>query len=212
MKANYYIRQLRDERVLMLFSYLQTLPKNSSFSERLMACSLQAIIDLKHHHKLNWKALDSIIENGTQIEDPQEQMFTHLVGSPLGSFIVFPGPFQFYQYQLTRFLNLSRLLRIDNKQLNVVYFLLSLSQSIAQKTNAKRYSVGVPEQECVFIPDRTEIEAKLNCLCFSRRELEDLAKKYDLSCEDIEEFTFKVISKFTPILGSGFFPKLKTVL
>lgn len=195
MKANYYIHQLRDERALMLFSYLQILPENSAFSERLMACSLQAIIDLKHHHKLNWKALDSIIENGTQIEDPQEQMFTHLVGSPLGSFIVFPGPFQFYQYQLTRFLNLSRLLRIDNKQLNVVYFLLSLSQSIAQKTNAKRYSVGVPEQECVFIPDRTEIEAKLNCLCFSRGELEDLAKKYDLSCEDIEALTFKVKRK-----------------
>ena len=61
MKANCYIRQLRDERVLMLFSYLQTLPKISSFSERLMACSLQAIIDLKHHHKLNWKALEYTI-------------------------------------------------------------------------------------------------------------------------------------------------------
>lgn len=203
MKANCYILQLRDERVLMLFSYLQTLPKNSSFSERLMACSLQAIIDLKHHHKLNWKALDSIIENGTQIEDPQEQMFTHLVGSPLGSFIVFPGPFQFYQYQLTRFLNLSRLLRIDNKQLNIVYFLLSLSQTIAQKTNAKRYSVGVPEQESVFIPDRTEIETKLNCLCFSRGELEDLAKKYDLSYEDIEELTFKVKRKSLRVEQAG---------
>lgn len=203
MKANYYIHQLRDERALMLFSYLQILPENSAFSERLMACSLQAIIDLKHHHKLNWKALDSIIENGTQIEDPQEQMFTHLVGSPLGSFIVFPGPFQFYQYQLTRFLNLSRLLRIDNKQLNVVYFLLSLSQSIAQKTNAKRYSVGVPEQECVFIPDSTEIEAKLNCLCFSRGEMEELVNKYNLSYDDIENLTFKVKRKALRIEQAG---------
>ena len=58
MKTNYYIRQMRDERVLMLFSYLQTLPENSAFSERLMACSLQAIIDLKHHPKLNWKVLE----------------------------------------------------------------------------------------------------------------------------------------------------------
>ena len=206
MKANYYIRQLRDERALMLFSYLQILPEKSAFSERLMACSLQAIIDLKHHHKLNWKALDSIIENGTQIEDPQEQMFTHLIGSPLGSFIVFPGPFQFYQYQLTRFLNLSRLLRIDNKQLNNVYFLLSLSQSIAQKINAKRYSLGMPEQESVFIPGRTELETKLNSLCFSRRELEDLAKKYDLSCEDIEALTFKVKRKALRVeqLGKGY--------
>lgn len=197
---------MRDERVLMLFSYLQALPENSAFSERLMACSLQTIIDLKHHHKLNWNVLDSILENGTLIEDPQEQMFTHLVGSPLGSFIVFPGPFQFYQYQLTRFLNLSRLLRIDNKQLNNVYFLLSLSQSIAQKINAKRYSLGMPEQESVFIPGRTELEAKLNSLCFSRRELEDLAKKYDLSCEDIEALTFKVKRKALRVeqLGKGY--------
>lgn len=58
MKANYYIHQLRDERALMLLSYLQILPENSAFSERLMACSLQAIIDLKHHHKLNWNVLE----------------------------------------------------------------------------------------------------------------------------------------------------------
>lgn len=49
---------MRDERVLMLFSYLQTLPENSAFSEGLMACSLQAIIDLIHHHKLNWNVLE----------------------------------------------------------------------------------------------------------------------------------------------------------
>jgi hypothetical protein len=61
MKAKYYIRQMSDERVLMLFSYLQTLPENSVFSERLMACSLQAIIDLKHHHKLNWNVLEYTI-------------------------------------------------------------------------------------------------------------------------------------------------------
>lgn len=61
----------------------------------------------------------------------------------------------------------------------------------------------MPEQECVFIPDRTEIEAKLNCLCFSRRELEDLAKKYDLSCEDIEELTFKVKRKSLRVEQAG---------
>lgn len=61
MKANNYIRQLRDERALMLFSYLQILPENSVFSERLMACSLQAIIYLKHHHKLNWNVLEYTI-------------------------------------------------------------------------------------------------------------------------------------------------------
>ena len=49
---------MSDERALMLFSYLQILPENSAFSERLMACSLQAIIDLKHRHKLNWKTLE----------------------------------------------------------------------------------------------------------------------------------------------------------
>lgn len=49
------------ERVLMLFSYFQKLPENSVFSERLMVCSLQAIIDLKHHHKLNWNVLRYII-------------------------------------------------------------------------------------------------------------------------------------------------------
>lgn len=195
MKANYYIRNMRDERVLMLFSYLQTLPENSAFSERLMACSLQAIIDLKHHHKLNWKALDLILENGTRMEDPQEQMFTHLVGSPVDSYIVFPGPFQFYQYQLTRLLNLSELLKIDKKQLNIVYFLLSLSQSIAQKTNSKRYSAGMPEQEYVFIPDCNELETNLNCICLSKRDLEGLLKKYDLSRGDIEELTFKVKRK-----------------
>lgn len=52
---------MSDERVLMLFSYLQTLPENSVFSERLMACSLQAIIDLKYHHKLNWNVLEYTI-------------------------------------------------------------------------------------------------------------------------------------------------------
>ena len=52
---------MRNVRILLLFSYLQTLPENSAFSERLMACSLQAIIDLKHHHKLNWNVLESTI-------------------------------------------------------------------------------------------------------------------------------------------------------
>ena len=195
MKANYYIRQMRDERILMLFSYLQTLPENSAFSERLMACTLQAIIDLKHHHTLNWKTLDSILNNGTLMEGPQEQMFTHLVGSPIGSFIVYPGPFQFYQYNLTRLLNLSGLLRIDNKQLDMVYFLLDLSHSIALKMNVKRYSVGMPDQECVFIPDINEVESNLNYFYFTRRELEDIAKQHALSWKYIEELTFNVKRK-----------------
>lgn len=78
MKENCYIRHIRDERVLMLFSYLQVLPENSRFSDRLMACTTQAIIDLKHRHGLKWSILDDILENGSSFEDPQEQLFTRV--------------------------------------------------------------------------------------------------------------------------------------
>lgn len=195
MKDNCYIRHIRDERVLMLFSYLQVLPENSRFSDRLMACTTQAIIDLKHRHGLKWSILDDILGNGSSFEDPQEQLFTHQVGSPLGSFTVFPGPFQFYQYNLTRLLNLAGLLKFENKNLGVVYFLLSLSQTIAEKTNAQRYSIGMPDNDSVFIPNRQELEQNIDCICFSKSDLTSIAQRYDLSWIDIEKLIFKAKRK-----------------
>ena len=50
---------MRNERILLLFSYLQTLPENSAFSERLMACSLQAIRSEEHTSELQSRGLIS---------------------------------------------------------------------------------------------------------------------------------------------------------
>lgn len=196
MKVNSSIRQIRDERLLMLFSYLQTRPENSAFSGRLMACTTLAIIDLKHRQGIRWKVLEDILENGTPMEDPQEQMFTHLVGSPLGSFIVYPGPFQFYQYALTRLLNLCGLPPVaDNQRLRMVYFLLGLSQAVADRMGARRYSGGMPGTDDVFVPDSKCLERDIESLYFSREYLEGIARQHSLSLDCVEEFTFRASRK-----------------
>lgn len=195
MKNENIIRKYRGERIIMLLSYLETLPENSSFISRLMYASTEALIQLKHR-RLNIESILSILKNGiVQLEDPQEVMFTQQVGSPYGSYTVFPGVFMFYQDNLTRLLNIAGLCQIDKKKLSVVYFLLSVSDMLARKSRCKRYDVGEPERQEVFIPNEDVINKAISSVYIQNSEMQELCKQYDISEGDFGTLVCKASRK-----------------
>lgn len=191
MRRNCYIRQIQDEKALMLFSYLQTLPENSRFSYRLISCTESVILDLKHRRALNWDVLQDKLENGTLMEDPQEHLFSHLVHTPFGSFTVFPGPFMFYQYNLSRFLELGRLCHIPQKSLALVYVLLHFSQVLADRCQVSGYTDGNSGAEDVSIPEREMLSADIGKVYLSSEQIEQVCKKYEAHIKDIEYLVFR---------------------
>lgn len=195
MNKNCYIRQIRGEKALMLFSYLQTLSENSRFSSRLMSCTENVILDMKHRKHLDWDILQDKLENGTLIEDPQEHLFSHLVHTEEGSFTVFPGPFMFYQYNLSRLLEIARLSQIPKNELGIVYVLLQISQIIAERCNVERYSIGNPNRENVYIPDRKNLYANIDKLNFSKNQIEEICDKYSVDYNAFEQLVFKAKRK-----------------
>lgn len=195
MNKNCYIRQIRGEKALLLFSYLQTLPENSGFSSRLMSCTEKVILDLRHRKPLDWNVLQDKLENGILMEDPQEHLFSHLVHTEEGSFTVFPGPFMFYQYNLSRLLEIARLSQIPKNELGIVYVLLQFSQIIAERCNVERYSIGNPNRENVYIPDRKNLYANIDKLNFSKNQIEEICEKYSVDCKAFEQLVFKAKRK-----------------
>lgn len=191
MRSNCYIRQFQDEKALMLFSYLQTLPENSRFSYRLMSCIESVILDLKHRKPLNWDVLQDKLEKGILMEDPQEHLFSHLVHTPVGSFTMFPGPFMFYQYNLSRLLELSRLCRIPQSELALVYVLLHLSQILADRCDVSRYAAGDSDAEDVHVPEREELSENIGKVFFSSDMIENICDKWGCSSNAIEQLVFK---------------------
>lgn len=192
MNKNCYIRQIRGEKALMLFSYLQTLSENSRFSSRLMSCTENVILDMKHRKHLDWDILQDKLENGTLIEDPQEQLFSHQVHTQNGSFTVFPGPFMFYQYNLSRLLEIARLQQISSADLGLVYVLLRISQAVADRFHTERYSVGNPHRENVYIPKRESLYADIEKVTFSVRQIDDICVEYGVSFDTFRQVVFKV--------------------
>ena len=195
MNKNCYIRQIRGEKALLLFSYLQTLPENSRFSSRLMSCTEKVILDLRHRKPLDWNVLQDKLENGILMEDPQEHLFSHLVHTEEESFTVFPGPFMFYQYNLSRLLEIARLSQIPKNELGIVYVLLQFSQIIAERCNVERYSIGNPNRENVYIPDRKNLYANIDKLNFSKNQIEEICEKYSFDCKAFEQLVFKAKRK-----------------
>lgn len=195
MNKNCYIRQIRGEKALLLFSYLQTLPENSRFSSRLMSCTEKVILDLRHRKPLDWNVLQDKLENGILMEDPQEHLFSHLVHTEEGSFTVFPGPFMFYQYNLSRLLEIARLSQIPKNELGIVYVLLQFSQIIAERCNVERYSIGNPNRENVYIPDRKNLYANIDKLNISKKQIEEICEKYSVDCKAFEQLVFKAKRK-----------------
>lgn len=192
MEKNCYLRQIRGEKALMLFSYLQTLSENSRFSSRLMSCTENVILDMKHRKHLDWDILQDKLENGTLIEDPQEQLFSHQVHTQNGSFTVFPGPFMFYQYNLSRLLEIARLQQISSADLGLVYVLLRISQAVADRFHTERYSVGNPHRENVYIPKRESLYADIEKVTFSVRQIDDICVEYGVSFDTFRQVVFKV--------------------
>lgn len=183
MKNDFIIRHYRDESILMLFSYLETLPENSRFIIRLMYASTKSLIQLKHHG-IKHNEIISLLRFGMpQLEDPQEVMFTQQVGSPYGSFTVFPGNFMFYQDNLTRLLNIAGVCGISKKYLSLVYFFLHLSQLVADRTSSKRYDGGMPENQEFFIPDKERIAKEINSVFIHKTLMDDICKQYEIPCE-----------------------------
>ena len=155
------IKHFRGEKVLQLFSYLETLSENSSFIYRLMKCSTDAIIQLKHK-RFNWELLIGSLKNGVQFEDPQGSMFVEQIGSPVGSFSIFSGVWMFYQHNLTRLLNIAGNYGLSKKTLSSVYFALEVSQIIAERSRLKRYEGGHPEAEELYIPSIETINKEID--------------------------------------------------
>ena len=191
MRRNCYIRQIHDEKALMLFSYLQTLPENSRFSYRLQSCIENVILDLKHRRSLNWDVLQDKLENGILMEDPQEHLFSHLVHTPIGSFTVFPGPFMFYQYNLSRLLEVGGLCRIPQSELALVYVLLHLSQILVGRCHVRRYAVGNSAAEDVYIPEREELSENIGKVFFSSDMIENICGMCGCSSKAIDQLVFK---------------------
>lgn len=189
-----YIKHFRGENVLQLFSYLETLPENSSFIYRLMKCSTDAIIELKHK-SFNWELLIGSLKNGVPFEDPQESMFVEQIGSPVGSFSVFSGVWMFYQHNLTRLLNIAGKYELKEKTLSSVYFALEISQIIAERSKLKRYDGGHPEAERLYIPAIETINREINRVSFSIKEIDFLLNKYELSWVVFKQFVFKTSRK-----------------
>lgn len=195
MNKNCYIRQIRGEKALLLFSYLQTLPENSRFSSRLMSCTEKVILDLKHRKPLDWNVLQDKLENGILMEDPQEHLFSHLVHTEKGSFTVFPGPFMFYQYNLSRLFEIARLSQISKNELGMVYVLLQISQIVAERCCVGKYSVGNPDREDVYIPERKVLYANIDKLNFSSRKIEEICSKYGVDFNAFGQMVFKAKRK-----------------
>lgn len=191
MRRNCYIRQIQDERALMLFSYLQTLPENSRFSYRLQSCTGNVILDLKHRRSLNWDVLQDKLENEILMEDPQEHLFSHLVHTPIGSFAVFSGPFMFYQYNLSRLLEVGRLCRIPQSDLALIYVLLHLSQILAVRCHVSRYADGNYAAEDVYLPAREELSENIGKVFFSSDMIENICGMCGCSSKAIEQLVFK---------------------
>lgn len=191
MRRNCYLRQIQDERALMHFSYLQTFPENSRFSFRLQSCTENVILDLKHRRSLNWDVLQDKLENGILMEDPQQHLFSHLVHTPIGSFTVLPGPFMFYQYNLSRLLEVGGLSRIPQSELSLVYVLLHLSQILANRCHVSRYAVGNSAAEDVYIPAREELSESIGKVFFSSDMIENICGMYGCSSKAIEQLVFK---------------------
>ncbi|MFA6831817.1 MAG: hypothetical protein WCR36_06065 [Bacteroidaceae bacterium] len=188
------IKHFRGEKVLQLFSYLETLSENSSFIYRLMKCSTDAIIQLKHK-RFNWELLIGSLKNGVQFEDPQESMFVEQIGSPVGSFSIFSGVWMFYQHNLTRLLNIAGNYGLSKKTLSSVYFALEVSQIIAERSRLKRYEGGHPEAEELYIPSIETINKEIDRVSFTKKEVDFLLNKYSLLWEEFEQFVFKTSRK-----------------
>lgn len=175
----------------MLFSYLQTLPENSRFSYRLQSCTENVILDLKHRKPLNWDVLQDKLEKGILMEDPQQHLFSHLVHTPIGSFSVFSGPFMFYQYNLSRLLEVGGLCHIPQSDLALVYVLLHLSQILADRCYVSRYTMGNSAAEDVYIPEREELSENIGMVFFSSGMIESICGKWGCSSKAIEQLAFK---------------------
>ena len=123
------LKQYDGEEILILLSYLLTMPDNSSFLYRIMDCQARALIQLKQG-RIICRDLLEILEKCNPMENPQENMFVQQVNTPEGSFSVFPGIYMFYQWNLCRLFRVAKIEEIDSEQLAKVYFLLQISQII----------------------------------------------------------------------------------
>jgi hypothetical protein len=184
------LKQYDGEEILILLSYLLTMPDNSSFLYRIMDCQAQALMQLKQDG-INWRNLLETLEKGNpMMEDPQENMFVQQVNIPEGSFSVFPGIYVFYQWNLYRLFRIAKIEGVDSEQLSNVYFLLQISQIIADRSKLGRYEIGNYEGTDVLIPQQKIDEEESKRTCFLKSEIDILLKKYGLNKSDFDRFVF----------------------
>lgn len=180
------LKQYKGEEVLILLAYLQTMPENSSFLYRIMDCQAQVLIQLQQYGIL-WKELAETLENGDVMED---NMFVQQVNTPQGSFSVFPGIYAFYQWNLSRLLRVARIEQVPNELLSIVYFLLEVSQIIADRSNLRRYEIGEAKDVGVLMPQQRITEKEAKRICFSETEMHQLLSKYGLDMAEIDGLVF----------------------
>ena len=183
------LKQYDGEEILILLSYLQTMPDNSSFLYRIMDCQAQALLQLKQDGII-WHDLIETLEICNPMENPQENMFVQQINTPEGSFSVFPGIYIFYQWNLYRLFLVARIEGIDSEQLSKVYFLLQISQIIADRSKLWRYEIGNYEGADVLIPQKKMAEKESKRTCFLKSEIDILLNKYGLNKSDFDRFVF----------------------
>ena len=117
------LKQYDGEETLILLSYLQTMPDNSSFLYRIMYCQTQALIQLKQDGIL-WHDLLKTLEECNPMENQQGDMFVQQVNTPEGSFSVFPGIYVFYQWNLYRLFCVAKIEGVDSEKLGITKALM----------------------------------------------------------------------------------------
>ena len=185
------LKYFKGEDLLQLIAYLQTLPQNSFYIYRLKECLRITLLQL-NKKKQNYSSFFNILKNGFLGEDPQEIMFTGQVGTPYGSYTVFPEIRAFFQHNLTRLLSIADRNSIGKKELSTVYFLLEISQIIADRSELRRNEEGMPNAKELYIPSLNAINKEKDRIFFTYNEIKNLITKYNLSEDKFKQFVLSL--------------------